>query len=78
VQAVDRDTLLQLRGAAARGFAFDKYYGMDDTSDKIFTDVVENLVDSIFKARRLRECMQRAAVLAPGRLRIAGNVLAEA
>ena len=50
-QAVDRNTLLQLKGASARGFAFDKHYGMDDSSDKIFHDVVEDLVDNIFRVR---------------------------
>jgi hypothetical protein len=49
LQAVDKNTLLQLKGAAARGFAFDKHYGMDDTSDQIFTDCVEELVNNIFK-----------------------------
>jgi hypothetical protein len=49
VQAVDRNTLLQLKGAAARGFAFDQYYGMDDTSDNIYEDLIKNLVDNIFK-----------------------------
>lgn len=48
-QAVDKNTLLQLKGASARGFAFDRHYGMDDTSDKIFADVVEDLVDNIFR-----------------------------
>jgi kinesin family protein 4/21/27 len=49
LQAVDRNTLLQLKGAAARGFAFDKHYGMDDTSDNIYEDLIKNLVDNIFK-----------------------------
>ena len=51
LQAVDKNTLLQLKGHAARGFAFDKYYGMDDSSDRIFAEVVEALVDNIFKVR---------------------------
>lgn len=42
---------MQLKGHAARGFAFDKFYGMDDSSDRIFAEVVEALVDNIFKVR---------------------------
>lgn len=51
LQAVDRNTLLQLKGATARGYAFDRRYGMDDTSDKIFSECVEALVNNVFKAR---------------------------
>lgn len=50
LQAVDRNTLLQLKGATARGYAFDRRYGMDDTSDKIFSECVEALVNNVFKA----------------------------
>lgn len=49
VQAVDKNTLLQLKGAAARGFAFDRHYSMDDTSDTLYRDLIEGLVDNIFK-----------------------------
>lgn len=53
LQAVDKNTLLQLKGAAARGYAFDRRYGMDDTSNQIFKDCVEGLVNNVFKVRTL-------------------------
>lgn len=49
LQAVDKNTLLQLKGQAARGYAFDRRYGMDDTSNDIFKDCVEGLVNNVFK-----------------------------
>ena len=65
--AVDKNTLLQLKGQAARGFAFDRHYGMDDTSDRIFKECVEGLVNNIFKVRVHRPL--RGNLLCAGRRR---------
>ncbi|PNH03015.1 Kinesin-like protein KIF27, partial [Tetrabaena socialis] len=43
VRAVDKNTLLQLRGATAKGYAFDRRYGQDVTSDAIYDDCVASL-----------------------------------
>lgn len=48
-QAVDKNTLLQLRGSTAKGYAFDRRYGQDGTSDDIYNDVVTQLVEKVFK-----------------------------
>ena len=50
-QAVDKSTLLQLRGSGAKGYAFDRRYGQDEISDRIYDDVVGQLVESCFKVR---------------------------
>ena len=52
LQAVDRATLVQLKGATARGYAFDKRYSMDDSSDLIYKQCIEKLVENIFKVTR--------------------------
>lgn len=49
LQAVDRNTLLQLRGQTAKGYAFDRRYGPEHTSDNIYDDCVSHLVDNLFK-----------------------------
>jgi hypothetical protein len=49
VQAVDRNTLMQLRGQTAKGYAFDRRYGPEHTSDNIYDDCVCHLVDNLFK-----------------------------
>eukprot|EP00983_Pelagomonas_calceolata_P041456 1138073-Pelagomonas_calceolata.AAC.1 len=49
VQAVDKNTLLQLRGKTALGYAFDRRYGPECTSDSIYDDRVHALVESCFK-----------------------------
>eukprot|EP00197_Chlamydomonas_leiostraca_P007072 CAMPEP_0202862124 /NCGR_PEP_ID=MMETSP1391-20130828/3279_1 /ASSEMBLY_ACC=CAM_ASM_000867 /TAXON_ID=1034604 /ORGANISM="Chlamydomonas leiostraca, Strain SAG 11-49" /LENGTH=276 /DNA_ID=CAMNT_0049541615 /DNA_START=52 /DNA_END=879 /DNA_ORIENTATION=+ len=47
--AVDKNTLLQLRGATAKGYAFDKRYAQDVTSDSIYDECVGQLVENCFK-----------------------------
>eukprot|EP00798_Chlamydomonas_sp_ICE-L_P012134 gene12134-15246_t len=47
--AVDKNTLLQLRGSGAKGYAFDRRYGQEEISDAIYDDVVSQLVESCFK-----------------------------
>ncbi|WIA34627.1 hypothetical protein OEZ86_012944 [Tetradesmus obliquus] len=49
LSAVDRNTLLQLRGQTAKGYAFDRRYGPEHTSDNIYDDCVSHLVDNLFK-----------------------------
>lgn len=49
LQAVDRSTLLQLRGTAAKGYAFDKRFGQDETSSGIYDGCIKQLVESCFK-----------------------------
>mmetsp|Transcript_2102 Transcript_2102/g.5351 ORF Transcript_2102/g.5351 Transcript_2102/m.5351 type:complete len:931 (+) Transcript_2102:94-2886(+) len=49
VTAVDKNTLLQLRGKTALGYAFDRRYGPECTSDSIYDDRVHALVESCFK-----------------------------
>ncbi|GFR41808.1 hypothetical protein Agub_g2578 [Astrephomene gubernaculifera] len=49
LSAVDKNTLLQLRGATAKGYAFDRRYGQDITSDAIYDDCVAQLVEAVFK-----------------------------
>eukprot|EP00878_Enallax_costatus_P039836 GHUV01045758.1.p1 GENE.GHUV01045758.1~~GHUV01045758.1.p1 ORF type:complete len:206 (+),score=60.09 GHUV01045758.1:119-736(+) len=49
MQAVDKSTLMQLRGQTAKGYAFDRRYGPEHTSDNIFDDCVTHLVDNLFK-----------------------------
>lgn len=46
---MDKNTLLQLRGATAKGYAFDKRYGQEVTSDQIYDDCVAQLVEAVFK-----------------------------
>jgi uncharacterized protein YabN with tetrapyrrole methylase and pyrophosphatase domain len=46
---VDRHTLKQLRGSTAKGYAFDRVYPADETSDKIYDDAVAGLVENCFK-----------------------------
>jgi len=48
-QAVDKDTLLQLRGCTAKGFAFDRRFGVDQSSDDIYENCVAGLVENLFK-----------------------------
>lgn len=48
-QAVDKNTLIQLRGNAAKGYAFDRCYGPEHTSDSIYEDCVTHLVENLFK-----------------------------
>lgn len=50
-QAVDRHTLKQLRGCTAKGYAFDKVYSSDETSDAIYDEAVASLVENCFKVR---------------------------
>jgi hypothetical protein len=40
---------MQLRGSAAKGYAFDRFYGAERTSDAIYDDCVKHLVDSLFR-----------------------------
>jgi hypothetical protein len=40
---------MQLRGNAAKGYAFDRRYPQDTTSDTIYEDCVSSLVESCFK-----------------------------
>jgi hypothetical protein len=49
LQAVDRHTLKQLRGSTAKGYAFDKVYSADETSDGIYDETVASLVENCFK-----------------------------
>jgi kinesin family protein 4/21/27 len=49
LQAVDRNTLMQLRGQTAKGYAFDRRYGPEHTSDNIYDDCMCHLVDNLFK-----------------------------
>lgn len=49
MQAVDKNTLLQLRGATAKGYAFDRRYAQDAISDNIYEDCVGQLVENCFK-----------------------------
>ncbi len=48
-QAVDRNTLLQLRGTAAKGYAFDRRYDQDAISDMIYDDCIAQIVEKVFK-----------------------------
>lgn len=47
--AVDKATLLQLRGATAKGYAFDRRYSQDQTSDSIYEDSISQLVENCLK-----------------------------
>ncbi|KIY91621.1 kinesin family protein, partial [Monoraphidium neglectum] len=49
LQAVDKETLMQLRGCTAKGFAFDRRFGVDQTSDDIYDNCVAGLVENLFK-----------------------------
>eukprot|EP00201_Polytomella_parva_P012750 CAMPEP_0175060814 /NCGR_PEP_ID=MMETSP0052_2-20121109/13239_1 /TAXON_ID=51329 ORGANISM="Polytomella parva, Strain SAG 63-3" /NCGR_SAMPLE_ID=MMETSP0052_2 /ASSEMBLY_ACC=CAM_ASM_000194 /LENGTH=664 /DNA_ID=CAMNT_0016326601 /DNA_START=242 /DNA_END=2232 /DNA_ORIENTATION=- len=49
LSAVDRNTLIQLRGQTAKGYAFDKRYGQEVTSDLLYDDAIASTVDAIFK-----------------------------
>lgn len=40
---------MQLRGSSAKGYAFDRRYGAEHTSDNIYDDCVKHLVDNLFK-----------------------------
>jgi kinesin family protein 4/21/27 len=40
---------MQLRGQAAKGYAFDRRYGPEHTSDNIYDDCVSNLVENFLK-----------------------------
>lgn len=60
-QAVDRDTLLSLRGCAAKGFAFDRRFGPECTSDDIYDSCVAGLVDSLFKVQGFSYIYEGAA-----------------
>ena len=40
---------MQLRGRAAMGYAFDRRYGSEHSSDSIYNDCVANLVEHLFK-----------------------------
>jgi hypothetical protein len=52
LQAVDKNTLMQLRGNSAKGYAFDRRYGAEHNSDNIYDDCVKQLVDNLFKVYR--------------------------
>jgi hypothetical protein len=58
VQAVDKSTLMQLRGNSAKGYAFDRRYGAEHNSDNIYDDCVKQLVDNLFKVSN-RSCWIR-------------------
>lgn len=58
---MDKNTLLQLRGATAKGYAFDRRYAQDVTSDAIYDDCVAQLVEAVFKVRCSAECYSAAA-----------------
>ncbi len=58
---MDKNTLLQLRGATAKGYAFDRRYAQDVTSDAIYDDCVAQLVEAVFKVRCLAQCYSAAA-----------------
>lgn len=51
MMAVDKTSLFQLRGSTAKGYAFDRRYSPDDSSDKIYDECVANLVEGCFKVR---------------------------
>lgn len=55
-QAVDKNTLIQLRGQTAKGFAFDRRYGAEHTSDSIYDDCVAQLVEGLFKVGERAAC----------------------
>jgi hypothetical protein len=40
---------MQLRGCTAKGFAFDRRFGVDETSDSIYDACVAGLVENLFK-----------------------------
>jgi len=47
--AVDKNTLVQLHGQAAKGYAFDRRYGQAASSDEIYDDVINDLVNQVFR-----------------------------
>jgi len=53
---------MQLRGSSAKGYAFDRRYGPEHTSDNIYDECVTHMVDNLFKVGtasfRLLPCMQ--------------------
>jgi len=49
MMAVDKTSLFQLRGSTAKGYAFDRRYSPEQSSDSIYEDCVANLVESCFK-----------------------------
>ncbi|KAI8464145.1 MAG: P-loop containing nucleoside triphosphate hydrolase protein [Monoraphidium minutum] len=49
LQAVDKDTLMQLRGCTAKGFAFDRRFGVDSSADDIYDSCVAGLVENLFR-----------------------------
>eukprot|EP00955_Chlamydomonas_euryale_P080699 363455-Chlamydomonas_euryale.AAC.5 len=49
MQAVDKNTLVQLHGQAAKGYAFDRRYGQAASSDEIYDDVINDLVNQVFR-----------------------------
>jgi hypothetical protein len=53
---VDKETLMQLRGCTAKGFAFDRRFGVDQTSDDIYDNCVAGLVENLFKVRWFGRC----------------------
>jgi hypothetical protein len=65
LQAVDKATLMQLRGKAAMGYAFDRRYGSEHTSDSIYDDCVANLVEHLFKVRMSESLLQLLLCSAP-------------
>ena len=48
---MDKNTLIQLRGAGAKGYAFDRRFGQEDTSDMIYESCIAQLVENCFKVR---------------------------
>jgi hypothetical protein len=40
---------MQLRGNAAKGYAFDRRYGPEHNSDNIYEECVRPMVDNLFK-----------------------------
>ena len=50
-QAVDKSTLLQLRGSSAKGYAFDRRYDQEAISDLLYDDSISQLVEKVFKVQ---------------------------
>jgi len=49
MMAVDKTSLFQLRGSTAKGYAFDRRYSPEESSDKIYDDCIGSLVENCFK-----------------------------
>ena len=46
---MDKNTLLQLRGTSAKGYAFDRRYDQEAISDNVYDDCIMQLVEKVFK-----------------------------